>query len=159
MKFLASLLVSAVYGIITTKDSVKMRCSTDPTTETIVAWSGSVYSYKDQVKQEELWKLTGMNIARCFQDENGSWYMTSRELMYYVDLSSGQPATKWTNPWTKETVPVMHVANNPVTGPFGMGEDPMDSGMMNSNMISVPADINLFYPNPLSDAKYAPYAP
>ena len=87
------------------------------------------------------------------------WYSTSRELMYYVDMDTGLPATDWTNPWTKEKVSVMHVANNPVQGALGHSDDTVWSQTMNSNIISTKSDVNLFYPNPLADVKFMPYAP
>lgn len=125
-----------------------------------MSWEGTVYAFWDQAKQDQLFTLTGMNIARCFQDADGMWYFASRELMYYVDPATGLPQSKWTNPFTNETVPVMHVANNPVQGPFGYSDDEWDSGTTVTGLVSFVSDINLFYPNPLfGNESYVPYAP
>ena len=39
---------------------------------------------------------------------------SSRELLFYQDPKTGEIMDQWTNPWTGETVEVLHVANDPV---------------------------------------------
>jgi hypothetical protein len=39
-----------------------------------------------------------MNIARCFQDDKGIWYFTSREILFYLDPKTGKPVDEWLNP-------------------------------------------------------------
>jgi hypothetical protein len=120
-----------------------------------------MYSNVPQEKQAPLFGLTGMNIASCFQNEQGEWYFSSRELMYYTDLETNEPLTEWLNPWTNETVTVMHVANAPVQGDFGQPDDTMDIELLaGGTIIAQPSDVNLFYPNPLANNDtFAPYSP
>jgi hypothetical protein len=71
--------------------------------------------------------------------------------MYYTDVESGKPLYTWDNPWTGESVTVNHVANNPVQGMFGKGDEPFPMGsVMNGNIATVVSDINLYYPNPMA---------
>ena len=145
---------------ITVEDFVRMRCSTDPDVEVVMTWDGAVYAVPEQQSQQKLFQLTGMNIARCLKDEDGMYWFTSRELMYYLDPETREPLSSWTNPWTKQTYPVMHVANNPVESPFGMPDDEWDSSTANGGFVSFLSDTNLFYDNPLyGNESYVDYAP
>ena len=95
---------------ITIEDFMRLRCGTGGQTA-IMEFSGTTYSNIPQEKQRPLFGLSGMNVARCFQDDSGDWWLSSREIMYYTDLETGQPIHRWHNPWTNETLPVVHVAN------------------------------------------------
>lgn len=145
---------------ITVKDFIRLRCGLDHS-EAFTTWRGTLYSDVPQEKQRALFGLTGVNVASCFQDGNGTWYFSSRELMYYTDLNKGAPMQMWDNPWTGEAVPVMAVANTPVQGALGRPDAAMDAQLLAGGaIISVASDVNLFYPNPLySNSSYAPYAP
>ena len=82
--------------------------------------------------------------------------LTSRELEYYVDVDSGEPISRWNNPWTNETVPVVHVANTPVQGVFGNGSV---DGRVIIDEVNVASTYNLFYPNKLAvDVKFKRYS-
>lgn len=166
---LATLAALALVGVasangptnITVNDFIRMRCSTDGA-DTITAWRGVMYSNVPQEKQKAMFGLTGMNIASCFQNKEGQWFLSSRELMYYThpdDLS--QPLSTWHNPWTEQDVTVMHVANSPVQTPLGAPDDLMAAELLaGGTIISKPADVNLYYPNPLAtNATFAPYSP
>ncbi|RDH51883.1 hypothetical protein CBF18_04100, partial [Mastigocladus laminosus WC112] len=63
---------------------------------------------------------------------------------------------RWDNPWTGETVPVMHVANNPVQGHF-KGKFP---AQVDDESTTFVFDIFPTYPNPLvENTKLAEYSP
>lgn len=145
---------------LSVQDFVRLRCGTDGS-DTFTTWTGVMYSNIPQQKQEPLFGLTGMNVASCFQDKSGTWYFSSRELMYYLDLETNQPLTKWENPFTNATVPVVHVANSPVQGIFGAPTDTMPAELLaGDTILAQPSDVNLFYPNPLfGNDTFAPYAP
>ncbi|GIT37224.1 MAG: hypothetical protein Ct9H300mP6_10920 [Gammaproteobacteria bacterium] len=55
-----------------------------------------------------------MNIRQCDtvkDSKRGNGYrMVSRELLFYQDPKTGEILDQWTNPWTGETVDVLHVA-------------------------------------------------
>ena len=55
----------------------------------------------------------------------------------------------------------MHVANNPVQGDFGQGDQPDPLGtLMNGKIATSVDDVNLYYPNPMhGDDKFRDYAP
>lgn len=143
------------------KDFIRLRCGTDGS-DAFTTWTGTMYSNVPQEQQKPLFGLTGMNVASCFKDDKGDWFFSSRELMYYLDLETGKPLQRWTNPWTNETVSVMHVANSPVQGAFGAPTDTMDATLLaNGAILAQSADVNLYYPNPLHDGtdKFAEYSP
>merc|ERR1711937_227654 len=113
-----------------------------------------MYSNRPNEQQKTLFGLTGVNVASCFQDpKDGKWYFSSRELMYYLDPNSEEmkPLDTWLNPWTNETVRVVHVANSPVQAPFGFSNDTMPVTLLgkDGSVTAQSSDYNLFYPNVL----------
>merc|ERR1740138_723561 len=145
---------------ISVKDFIRLRCGTDGE-DAFTTWSGTMYANIPQEKQRALFGLTGMNVASCFQDDFGAWYFSTRELMYYLDLETGKPLTTWHNPWTNETVPVVHVANSPVQGEAGASTDTMPAALLaGGSIVAQSSDVELYYPNPLAGNKtFAPYSP
>eukprot|EP00026_Physarum_polycephalum_P014306 Phypoly_transcript_14804.p1 GENE.Phypoly_transcript_14804~~Phypoly_transcript_14804.p1 ORF type:complete len:270 (+),score=33.15 Phypoly_transcript_14804:31-840(+) len=137
---------------------VKVRCSLSSADETIFFFNGSVIAYPTQQPTVTLFKTVGMNIGRCFKNDDGSYTLASRELMYYLDPVTGELLHSWKNPWTNQTVTVVHVANDPVLSTFGNTTTyPMQVLGLNTLL---PLDIPLYYPNSLSyNATYAPYSP
>ena len=48
-------------------------------------------------------------------DEKGAGFkLVSREILLYKDPVTDEVLATWENPWTGETVDVLHVANDPV---------------------------------------------
>ena len=155
-----SLLVFALTGanganeqIASVEEFVKIRCSLDGK-DTFYTWSGSIYLYLPQQKPLHALEFIGYNVARC-EKINDDWALITREISYYLDPKTKQRVDKWVNPYTKETVDVVHVANNPVNNPMG----PVVYSVLNAAQDSVmAADIPLYYPNPLyGNASYASY--
>ena len=70
---------------------MRIRCSQDPTAQTISTFGGLMYSYIPQEEQKPLFKIEGMNVCRCFEAENGDWWQTGREVLYYLDLETNEP--------------------------------------------------------------------
>ena len=136
-------------------DLIKIRCATDGQ-DVWTLWTGEVYSYVPQERQKKLFKVVGANVARCKQQKDGTWYFTSREVQYYLDPKTGQRLDHWINPWTKEKVPVMHVANELVQGKFRSA--PKLTLYLPFATLRMP--INLLYPNRLSkDPELKAYSP
>src|SRR5579883_736216 len=135
---------------------VKTRSSLDPTQSTFLTWTGSIFAFIPGEKRKLLFKILGMSVSRCILTQEGNWDFTSRELTYYLDPQTSQVLHKWENPWTGETVSVMHVANNPVQGNFkGQFSAPVEG-----ESTTFVFDIFPTYPNPLADnPKFAPYSP
>lgn len=133
---------------------IRVRCASDGS-DVYTTWTGKIFSFAPGERQRLLFRVVGMNVIRCWQDGE-QWTMTSRELMYYLDPTTGEVLDRWTNPWTGETVPVMHVANSPVQSPL-RGPVPMKVA---NGRATIVLDIPLFYPNRLSkDPQFAAYSP
>lgn len=135
---------------------VKTRSSLDPTESTFLSWTGKIYAFIPGEKKKLLFKIVGMSVSRCLLIEEGGWDFTSRELTYYLNPETEEILHKWDNPWTGETVTVMHVANNPVQGYF-KGKFPAP---VEGDTTTFVFDIFPTYPNPLAeDPKFAEYSP
>jgi Protein of unknown function (DUF1838) len=122
---------------------VRIRCALDGS-EVTTTWTGTAYSFVPGERQQRLFDVVGMNVARCLR-AGDRWHLTSRELMYYVDPVTHRPLDRWTNPWTGETVPVMHVANAIVQ--MELGAAPI---IRAGRSAIVAIDVPLFYPNRLA---------
>lgn len=137
-----------------TAELVKTRCATDGS-NTYIEWNGSVYAFVPQEKQQKLFDIIGMSVARCLQNQEGKWFLTSRELTLYLDPKTGQILNRWQNPWTKEVVTVVHVVNNPVQSPL-LAKFPVT---INRDTAIFSFDIPLTYPNALAkDPKFRNYS-
>lgn len=135
---------------------VKTRSSLDPTHSNFLTWTGSIYAMIPGEKKKLLFKMVGVSVSRCIPTEDGGWDFTSRELTYYLHPETGEVLQQWENPWTGETLTVMHVANNPVQGYF-KGTFP---AQVYEDSTTFVFDIFTTYPNPLADdPKFADYSP
>jgi hypothetical protein len=135
---------------------VKTRSSLEQDESTFLTWKGKIYSFVPGEKRKLLFKILGVSVSRCIPVEAGSWDFTSRELTYYLHPETEEILQKWENPWTGETVPVLHVANNPVQGNF-KGKFP---AQVEGDKATFVFDIFPTYPNPLAeDAKFREYSP
>lgn len=133
---------------------VKVRCSTDAK-QTFLTWTGTIYSFVPEEPRKRLFKILGMNVGRCIPNQDGSWEFTSRELTYYLDPSTGEILRTWENPWTGETVPVIHVANKLVQGHL-KGTYPAE---VKGDLTTLVFNLFPSYPNPLNEEKFAEYSP
>jgi hypothetical protein len=146
----------AVTQLLDAKAWVKVRSSLDASQSTFLAWSGSIYAFMPGEKRTHLFKIVGMSVSRCIATDAESWDFTSRELTYYLDPKTGEKLDRWENPWTGETVSVMHVANNPVQGHF-KGQFPAQVEGEHTTFVF---DLFPTYPNPLAeDVNYTEYSP
>ncbi len=153
-------MVNSIKKISTTEELdvscwVKTRNSL-ASNSTFLLWTGSLYALIPNEKKKHLFKIVGMSISRCLPNEDHSWDFISRELNYYLDPKTEQVIHKWYNPWTAETVPVVHVANNPVQILF-KGDFPVQ---VNGATTTFVFDLFTNYPNPLAgDAWFIEYSP
>lgn len=134
---------AASSGQSTVEQLVRLRCALDGR-DVVTSWRGSVYAFVPGERPRRLFAVVGMNIARCVRVAE-RWHLTSRELMYYLDPETGNVLDRWTNPWTQERVPVVHVANRLVQHELGPVSFTSAGGR-----VSVVLDIPVFYPNPLA---------
>lgn len=140
---------------------VKMRCSVDPNDlDTYMQFRGFVYSTMDGSAPMTLFQTLGVNVANCLKQNDGSYYLTTREIMLYLDPKTGKKLSKWDNPFTKKTVNVVHVFNDPVQMSLS-NEVPYPFTVdKKQNVAQQTEDVPLFYPNPLyGNSSFASYAP
>ncbi len=137
----------------------KTQCSTDDNVPVIYRWTGRAYSRVPGEQDKLLFNVEGMNIRQCVTVKDAKrgtgFRQVSREIMLYIDPKNGQPLKTWANPWSGETVDVVHVANDPVNmrGPaFPKSADgkPFDLGArVDGGWLFMPTEVPLFYENAL----------
>lgn len=136
----------------------KIQCSTVDGEPVVYWWHGKAYSRRQGEKDVHLFDVEGMNIRSCSKitDENmGEGYaLVSREILLYKDKVTGEPLVTWDNPWTGETVKVMHVANDPVNfEQYETGRDGKPAtwtGETGGGQWWYRSTFPLWYPNPLA---------
>ena len=96
----------------------KTQCSTVDNKPIYYYWNGTAYSRRMGEADQILFRVDGMNVRQCVtvnDDERGEGMrLVSREILLYVDKETGEPLETWDNPWTGQTVDVLHVENDPV---------------------------------------------
>jgi len=137
---------------------MKIRCNLSAE-NAITTWSGNVTTTGvGPERSQTLFKIIGFNIARCFKDETGNWTVTSRELTFYLDPQTGALLNEWKNPWTGETVPVVHIANALVQQKIPAAAKLVTERTGQTAIVRI--DVPLSYPNPLAgDNQFAAYSP
>lgn len=136
----------------------KVMCSAIDGENKTYWWHGNAYSRRQGERDRLLFTVEGMNVRACTtvsDPEKGDGFkLVSRELLLYKDPATGDVLSSWDNPWTGETVDVLHVANDPVN--FTMYETGRDGKPIRWDA-SIQGDrwwqtntIPLFYPNPLA---------
>ena len=125
--------------------------------EAVYWWYGNAYSRIPGEKDRLLFKFHGMNIraSQTIKDpKKGKGYRhVSRELLFYLDPKNEELLREWKNPFTNETVDVIHVANDPVnsygTFPKGRRGPYSLNGMKKGDKYFMNIQVPLFYTNPL----------
>lgn len=120
-------------------------------------WRGEVYGRRQGERDRMLFKVEGLNVRTCLAVNDpvrGAGVRTlSRELLIYLDPATGQPLTRWTNPFTGEDVDVVHIANDPVNGEFfpksADGQPTQWRGTTIGDEWFLTTTAPLFYSNPL----------
>ena len=110
----------------------RMQCSLEDGKPAVYWWHGRAYSRVPGEPDRLLFRVEGMNIRQCgtvTDAEKGTGFrLVSREILLYQDPETGEVLKQWQNPWSGETVEVLHVANDPVNGrpsfPIGPGGKP-----------------------------------
>ena len=137
------------------EELVKARCSNN-SSNIYCEWEGSVYAFVPQERQKKLFNIIGMNVSRCLPQDDNKWLLTSREITLYLDPLTNEVLNYWQNPWTGETVPVVHVSLNPIQIVL-QGEYPVFRQGKNVTFV---VDIPLTYPNILgNNPQYQDYSP
>ncbi|KPP94895.1 DUF1838 family protein [Erythrobacter sp. HL-111] len=138
----------------------RMQCGVSADEPAVFHWSGNIYGRAPGIRDKLLFKGEGMNIRRCVEVEDPErgkgWRLISRELMLMLDPRTGEVVNRWENPYTGETVDVMHIHNDPVNQPPSFPVRPdgspfaLSSLRIEGDYVFMPFEAPLFYPNPLA---------
>lgn len=138
----------------------KVQCSTVDKQPVVYYWVGETFSRVPGEPDKRLFRFEGMNVRQCVtvvDPVRGTGFrQVSREVLFYQDPVTGQILDEWKNPWSGETVKVLHIANDPVNFRAPMFPKGADGKPFKSD-IQVMGDqwwgtttVPLFYKNPLA---------
>ncbi|MCC7257708.1 MAG: DUF1838 domain-containing protein [Gammaproteobacteria bacterium] len=120
-------------------------------------WRGHAYSRVPGEPDRQLFAVEGMNIRQCGPlgtADDGSFKMTTREILLYEDPKTGAVLRTWTNPWTGKEVKVVHVANDPVNQRLGTTDRAGRPFRLPLTIVGnqwwMTSTVPLFYRNPLA---------
>ena len=139
----------------------RIQCGEADGKQAVYHFSGKIYSRVAGEPDRLLFLAEGMNVRQCVAVSDpvrGKGYrLVSREVLFYLDPKTGQVIRQWANPWSGETVEVMHINNDPVNSrpnfPIGAdGKPAAFTGRREGNWLFMPFEAPLFYENPLSGA-------
>lgn len=139
----------------------KIQCSTEDGKPGFYYWEGNAYSRLPNVERDRLlFRVVGMNVRACHsmvdEKRGPGARLVSREIMLYLDPKTGEVLRSWTNPFTNETVEVLHVANDPVNNFMAMsargGGAYQFPGKIAGPVMKMAIEVPLWYPNPLADS-------
>ena len=138
----------------------KVQCSTEDARPTAYYWTGETFSRVPGEPDRLLFRFEGMNVRQCVTVADpvrgAGFRMVSREMLFYKDPATGKILEEWQNPFTGDTVEVLHIANDPVNFrapifPLKADGTPFDSDIqvMGDQWWST-TTVPLFYRNPLA---------
>ena len=137
----------------------KIHCSTEDGVEKTYLWRGTAYGRRSGERDKALFGLLGMNVRQCKTVTNDKgeegYQLFGREIMLYLDPQTGEVLDDWENPYTGETVEIVHVANDPVNSRpnFGYGRDGKVAKLplhMLGDFWQMTTEVPLFYHNILA---------
>jgi hypothetical protein len=141
--------------------SKRTQCGEADGKQAVYHFSGKIYSRVEGEPDRLLFIAEGMNVRQCVAVEDakrGKGYrLVSREVLFYIDPKTNQILRQWTNPWSGETVDVMHIHNDPVNSRpnFVTGADGKPTtftGRREGKWLFMPFEVPLFYENVLGGA-------
>lgn len=143
--------------------SAKLTCGTTEAGVTRYGmWEGKLYSRAPGERDRHLFNVIGINTRQCERHQDptrgAGFRSVSREIMVYLDPQTNEIIDTWKNPWTGETVEVIHVANDPVnmrTPTFARTADgkPLVVSLRQYDDALVSSrEVPLFYENPMGGA-------
>jgi hypothetical protein len=100
---------------------MRIDCSPDLAKPRLRWMGGKIMARRQGERDRHILDVQALNASACqtFEDpKRGPGYRTvTREIMFYIDPATGKVLDTWTNPWTGETVQVIHMFNDPVNMP------------------------------------------
>jgi hypothetical protein len=76
-------------------------------------FKGYVMGHQPRTRIKDLFGAQGFGVIRLNEREDGVIERICREIIVYTDLRTNEVMQEWHNPYTGETVPVVHVDNDP----------------------------------------------
>lgn len=97
-----------------------MACgSSDVAAPQFYYWTGTIHARRAGEPDRLLFTVQGVNPRACRSVDGGArgagYQAAARELMLYLDPVTGAVLDEWRNPWTGETVKVVHMQNDPAS--------------------------------------------
>jgi len=97
-----------------------MSCgSSDVAAPQYYYWTGTIHARRAGEPDRLLFAVQGINPRACRNVDGGArgagYQAAARELMLYLDPVTGAVLDQWRNPWTGETVRVVHMENDPAS--------------------------------------------
>ena len=130
------------------KAYIKTRGSLDSNQDVVFYTEGYIYAVIPEQCTKKLFKFQMYNIARFIPNDSGCTQLT-REMLVYEDAGTGEILHRWFNPFTNDTVDVLHLWNDPVNAILKTGRFAIDYMHMGANRLCFYFDLPLFYPSPL----------
>ena len=146
------------FGNTNLSDAQFARIRCEPAGETAYFTAmGAMYSQVEGERGKALFKFLGVDISRCVVDpQDGKPWLVSRKISLYLHPVTGALLREWKNPWTGETVNVMHR-----TYDYQEFQIPRTMAALESAKSgAVSLDFNVLLPNTLaSKPEFADYSP
>ena len=116
-----------------------------------------MYAHVEGAQPRYLFDFVGVDVSKCIFDlKTNQWWLLSRKFSLYLDPETKHILRTWKNPWTYETLNVMHRAYD--YQEFAIPEHMSMFVAGSTGIISL--DFNSLFPNPLSaDPRFADYSP
>ena len=137
---------------------VKVRGSLTDNEEVIYYANGKIYGFVEGERDKPLMSFHMYNIARTVKTGENTYDLLTNEVLLYTDLETGEVLETYENPYTGETVDVLHVWNSPVNQKFALegrfGKWGVNHNKYGRDMLCMNADIFLAYPSPLTVKDY-----
>lgn len=128
--------------------------------ETVFHYSGEVYSMIPGQKSMQLFALEGYSISRL-QEVEGGYQLLAKEVILLLDHRTREILTTWRNPFTGQSLPVLHILNDPTNHSFVYQPDmlPYIKAMLPSQRLEdsvvYHSEIFPFYPHVLPRREYS----
>jgi hypothetical protein len=152
----------------------RIQADLNPDKETICYCRGEVLGVKPGEAVKHLCNFETFLATRLIPQEDGTIRRLNKEVIFYTDARTNQIIHEWTNPWTREVVPVVHVFNDPFNYTISewlilAPEDfPKDGSKpeprkiplmfpwysMGDDRLVLNTDMHLYYPNSLQPDKW-----
>ena len=140
---------------ITAHEFSNIRCSKVGETVYFLG-EGRVFLSKKGEGASHLFNFIGLDITTCITNRDGQVFVSSRELGYFTDKSTGLPLHKWTPPGDEMEIPVVHISNDAIQFPLPPEIPVVKKGKFSQITLELPAKFD----NPVyGQERFSEYLP